>query len=380
MKKVLSTAIALLILCTGCSSKTDTKIQFDTRNDDMTEMSSVELVADMDAGWNLGDTLDVCQADRDGDGKVNETAAPGEAVDETLWGNPKTTPELFQHLKADGIGAVRIPVTWRDHLSEDNQIDPAWLARVHEVVNYAYDLDLYVILNVHHDGGGDPDFGAWIRTDEAGFVAVREKYQTIWQQIAESFSGYDQHLILESMNEVGFDNVAEDKAYEMLTTLNQDFVDLVRKSGGNNDKRHLLIAGYWTDIQKTCDGRFQMPEDPADHCILSVHYYTPYEFCINGSQKTWGNGVEVRRMENDMERLTQRFVENGTPVIIGEYGTSTHVETESRVRFCGELVRLSRQQGMTAFFWDNGEEYDREALTWRTPGLQKAITEGAEEE
>lgn len=345
-------------------------------NDPMTDMDSQTLVEDMGIGWNLGDTLDVCEADRDGDGIVNETAPAGQEVDETLWGNVRTTPELFDHLKADGITAVRIPVTWRDHLSDDgtNTIHAAWMQRVQEVVNYAYERGMYVILNVHHDGGGDPEFGAWIRTDAPGFDEVREKYQRIWEQIAETFSGYDQHLIFESMNEVGFDSVAENRAYDMLNTLNQDFVDLVRSSGGNNDRRHLLIAGYWTDIQKTCDSRFRMPEDPAGHCILSVHYYTPYQFCITGERPTWGSGTEVRQMTNRIDQITDTFVKQGVPVIVGEYGTISS-DTQSRITFCKTLSALCHQRGIAAFFWDNGEEYDRVHYQWRTEGLPEALRE-----
>ena len=129
---------------------------------EMRDITSMELVRDMGLGWNLGDTLDVCQADRDGDGKVNEHVEEGEKVDDTLWGNPKATKELFTALKEDGIKSVRIPVTWRDHMDAEGNIDREWLSRVHEVVDYAFSQDMYVILNVHHDGGGDPKFGAWI--------------------------------------------------------------------------------------------------------------------------------------------------------------------------------------------------------------------------
>lgn len=363
----------LVLMSSGCDSDSSGTTP---KHDTITEMDSQALVEDMGIGWNLGDTLDVCAADRDGDGKVNEAPAEGEKVDETLWGNVRTTPELFDHLKKDGVRSVRIPVTWRDHLSDDgkNTIDSDWLARVQEVVNYAYDRDMYVILNLHHDGGGDPDFGAWIRTDMAGFEDVREKYKQVWTQIADCFSGYDQRLIFESMNEVGFDSVAIDRAYTMLNTLNQDFVDLIRASGGNNATRHLLIAGYWTDIEMTCDQRFQMPDDPAGHCIVSVHYYTPYQFCITGEYATWGNNTDIRKMENLITKMEECFVEQGIPVIVGEYGTVSG-DAESRILFSQKLTEICHDKGIATFFWDNGGEYDREAYQWRTEGLIEALRE-----
>ena len=361
----------LILTGTGCGSTATSG-----RSDTMEDMDSQTLVSDMGVGWNLGDTLDVCAADRDGDGRVNEAPAEGEKVDETLWGNVYTTPELFDHLKADGVQSVRIPVTWRDHISNDskNTIDPDWMQRVQEIVDYAYDRDMYVILNIHHDGGGDPDFGAWIRTDAAGFEAVREKYRRVWEQIAAYFSGYDERLIFESMNEVGFDSVAEARAYDMLNTLNQDFVDLVRASGGNNDKRHLLIAGYWTDIEMTCDEKFQMPNDPADHCIVSVHYYTPYQFCITGEEATWGTDGDIKRMQGLIQKMEDNFVSQGVPVIVGEYGMVS-TDVNSRILFSKTLTELCHERGMATFFWDNGSEYDREAYQWRTEGLIEALCE-----
>lgn len=369
--RVAAMLLAGLLILTGtaCGSAASSG-----RADTMEEIDSQTLVSDMGVGWNLGDTLDVCAADRDGDGKVNEAPAEGEKVDETLWGNVYTTPELFDHLKADGVKSVRIPVTWRDHISDDgkNTIDPDWMQRVQEIVDYAYDRDMYVILNMHHDGGGDPDFGAWIRTDAPGFEAVREKYKRVWEQIAAYFSGYDERLIFESMNEVGFDSVAEARAYDMLNTLNQDFVDLVRASGGNNDKRHLLIAGYWTDIEMTCDEKFQMPDDPAGHCIVSVHYYTPYQFCITGEESTWGTDGDIKRMQGLIQKMEDNFVSQGVPVIVGEYGMVS-ADTNSRILFSETLTQLCHERGMATFFWDNGSEYDREAYAWRTDGLIEAL-------
>lgn len=359
----------LILTGTACGSAASSG-----KADTMEDIDSQTLVSDMGVGWNLGDTLDVCAADRDGDGKVNEAPAEGEKVDETLWGNVYTTPELFDHLKADGVKSVRIPVTWRDHISDDgkNTIDPDWMQRVQEIVDYAYDRDMYVILNMHHDGGGDPDFGAWIRTDAPGFEAVREKYKCVWEQIAAYFSGYDERLIFESMNEVGFDSVAEARAYDMLNTLNQDFVDLVRASGGNNDKRHLLIAGYWTDIEMTCNEKFRMPDDPAGHCIVSVHYYTPYQFCITGEESTWGTDGDIKRMQGLIQKMEDNFVSQGVPVIVGEYGMVS-TDTNSRILFSETLTQLCHERGMATFFWDNGSEYDREAYAWRTDGLIEAL-------
>ncbi len=337
-------------------------------------LTSVELVKDMGFGWNLGNTLDVCNADRNGDGKIDENS---DNVDETLWGNPKATQELFNQLKADGVKSVRIPITWRDHMGEapDYKVDEEWMDRVQEVVDYARNAGLYAIINIHHDGGGDPDFGAWICHASKDYDTVIQKYKALWSQIADRFKDYSDYLVFESMNEVGFDDLKPANAFDTLNKINQEFVNLVRQSGGNNDKRHLLIAGYWTDIAKTCSTYFKMPEDPANRCILSVHYYTPWQFCINGNPSTWGSEAEIRELNRLFDMLNDKFISNGVPVIIGEYGVNSAAEEKSRVYWCESVVKKCTSLGIAAFFWDNGEEVDRETYQWRTPDLLKAIKE-----
>ena len=330
--------------------------------------TSAQLVDDMTIGWNLGNTLDVCQADRDGDGIINEHVEEGEEVDETLWGNIMTTPELFDHLKDYGINAVRIPVTWRDHLDENDNIKTEWMDRVQEIVDYAIDRGFYVIINMHHDGGDDAKFGAWLRQyaleDYDKFYA---RYSKMWNQIADRFRDYSDYLIFESMNEVGFDSLPEADAFALLNKINQDFVNLIRASGGNNEKRHLLIAGYWTDVAETCKPLFKMPEDTiSDHLILSVHYYTPWEL-IAGQQKTWGSDADISLMTGKMNQLKTTFVDNGIPVIIGEY--SGGGVNREQTYYCEYLVKLCTDMHAACFLWDNGGILDRSTYNWRVAGL-----------
>lgn len=340
-------------------------------------LTSAELVKDMGFGWNLGDTLDVCNADRDGDGKLDESS---DIVDETLWGNPKATQELFNQLKSDGVKSVRIPVTWRDHMGDapDYKVDEEWMNRVQEVVNYARNAGMYVIINIHHDGGGDPQFGAWICHASTDYDSFIEKYKALWSQIAERFKDYSDYLVFESMNEVGFDdlyNSNQSAAYELLNKINQEFVNLVRSSGGNNSKRHLLIAGYWTDIARTCSSYYKMPEDPENRCILSVHYYTPWQFCTTNIQSTWGTTYEVSQMKGLIKSLDTTFVSKGTPVIIGEYAASGS-DLDSCVLFIKTLNELCHGYGIATFLWDNGGQVDRNTYKWRTPVFLDAIKEG----
>ena len=342
----------------------------------MRNITSQQLVEDMTFGWNLGNTLDVCQADRDGDGKINEHVEAGEKVDETLWGNPKATKELFTSLKKNGVNAVRIPVTWRDHMDSNGNIDREWMDRVQQVVDYAYSQGMYVIINVHHDGGGDPKFGAWIiEESQKDYNTFLRKYKNVWKQIAERFKNYSDYLIFESMNEVGFDtlyNKNKADAYNLINKINQDFVDIIRATGGNNAKRHLLIAGYYTDIERTCDSLYKMPDDKAGRCILSVHYYTPWDFCTCDIKHTWGTKSEVRQMETLIGKMKKNFVDKGIPVIIGEYAASGS-DLSSCIFFIEKLNKLCSDYGIATFIWDNGRQVNRKTYKWRTPQYLEAL-------
>lgn len=389
MKKILSALIAsALLLTTACSGSpqeissgevstqavtTEAAAPAGEAREDISGLSSQEIVSAMTIGWNLGDTLDACQADRDGDGVINEHVAEGEEPDETLWGNPRATKELFQALLDSGVNAVRIPVTWRDHIDGDGNISPSWLDRVQEVVDYAYDLGMYTIINIHHDGGGDPQFGAWICNAATDYDATLARYLNLWTQIADRFRDYDEHLIFESMNEVGFDSLSQGKAYELLNSLNQEFVDLIRSSGGKNNTRHLLIAGYWTDIAKTCDPRYVMPTDPVNRSIVSVHYYTPWDFCTTNIKNEWGTVQEQQEMERLIGMMKTNFVDKGIPVIIGEYAASGN-DFNSCVFFCEKLVKLCHDYGIATFLWDNGNgQFDRSTNTWRSEQMHSAL-------
>ena len=342
----------------------------------MRNITSQQLVEDMTFGWNLGNTLDVCQADRDGDGKINEHVEAGEKVDETLWGNPKATKELFTSLKKNGVNAVRIPVTWRDHMDSNGNIDREWMDRVQQVVDYAYSQGMYVIINVHHDGGGDPKFGAWIiEESQKDYNTFLRKYKNVWKQIAERFKNSSDYLIFESMNEVGFDtlyNKNKADAYNLINKINQDFVDIIRATGGNNAKRHLLIAGYYTDIERTCDSLYKMPDDKAGRCILSVHYYTPWDFCTCDRKHTWGTNSEVRQMETLIGKMKKNFVDKGIPVIIGEYAASGS-DLSSCIFFIEKLNKLCSDYGIATFIWDSGSQVNRKTYKWRTPQYLEAL-------
>ena len=316
----------------------------------MRDISSQELVEDMGLGWNLGNDMD-CYG----------TWVSGMET-EGCWGNPKATKALIQKVKASGFKTVRIPVTWTSHIDSDGNIDEQWLARVQEIVDWCMDEGLYAIVNLHHDGNGQSDID-WIRNAQNDFNTTEAKYTKVWSQIADRFKDYSDYLVFESMNEVEFKDVSKSDAYDTLNKLNQAFVDTIRESGSNNAQRHLLIAGYITDIAQTCDVRYKVPDDPMNRCIVSVHYYTPSPFCVATPdvdwctpQTTWGTDAEYEELETNFKKMYTNFVSKGTPVIIGEYGVLTEAkngkDADSITRYLKAVSETAVKYGMCPVLWD----------------------------
>lgn len=339
----------------------------------MRDMTSQEVVSDMGLGWNLGNSFDSYYS-----GQTMSASAV-----ETAWGNPTITKELIQAIKAEGFKTIRIPVTWMNCLDSSNNIDSAFMSRVQEVVDYCINEGLYVVLNLHHDGGEN---GGWIRNAQNDYAGVSAKYQKIWQQIADNFKDYSDYLVFESMNEVtfsGYNDPSSDN-YTTLNKLNQLFVDTIRASGSNNEKRHLLIAGYNTDVNYTCDNRFAVPTDPAGRCIVSVHYYYPAAFCVAnpgtswGYATTWGTSAEQQALDADLDLLKTRFVDAGVPVIIGEYGVLTEAsdgkDQSSIVAYLKAVAEGALKRGICPVLWDAGNGgdmkfFNRTSKTWNISAL-----------
>lgn len=367
-KKIGALLLSAAMLLTGCSvgetppSGDISSIFGEEPNEDkpssMIEMSSQQLVSSIRIGWNLGNTLDVCLSD-------GETLENGAEIDETYGGNPYATRELFMALVDEGVNAVRLPITWQDHLDSDDNISETWFNRVQQVVDFAYNCGMYVIINMQQDS-------SWLQNAVTNHDATFDRYAKLWSQIAERFGDYNERLLFESMGEVGFENIPAEKAYETLNSLNSTFVSIIRNSGGNNPERHLLIAGYEADVEKTCDSKFIMPDDPAGKCIVSLHYYTPWQFCKTNIQSTWGTEDEQREMERLVDMMKINFTDKGVPVIISEYGASGD-DLDSDVFFCEKLVKMCDDYDIGTFLWDDGAQVDRETYKWRYHELQSAL-------
>jgi endoglucanase len=335
----------------------------------------------MGLGWNLGNTM--------------ECAGPGlKGVSvrsfETAWGNPETTQDMIDAIKAAGFKSVRIPVAWSNMMGDNYTIDPSLLARVKEIVGYVHNDGMIAVVNIHWDGG-------WWSKFPTEYDESMKHYTRMWSQIAGYFKDEPGDLIFESLNEEGcFNDVwnrygpanpdQKQKAYGILNHINQAFVDLVRQSGGLNAKRHLLIAGYATDIELTVDPDFLMPKDPQNHCIVSLHYYTPYTFAglehdesWGKARSTWGTDADLAELDTNFQKAKVRFPDQGIPVILGEYGaTLKNKEPESVRRYILAVAQKAYQMGMCPMLWDPGSHFNRRTLAFDDPdllkGFQKLLT------
>lgn len=357
------------------------------------ELSAEEITEAMGIGWNLGNQLE---------------ASSNKVPDETAWGNPVITKELIEMIKEQGFNTIRIPVSYLSKIGEapDYTIDEAWLDRINEVVDYAIDSGLYVIMNIHGDGYYTVD-GGWLlcAEDETAQVEIKAKYEKVWEQIAERYKDYDEHLIFESMNEE-FNNDygnPDAEAYENINAYNQIFIDTVRSSGGNNDKRWVLIPGWNTNIGYTTESKgFVIPTD--DNCtadgnriMISVHYYDPYNFTLdeNASSATteWGkyadenydNWGQEDYANSQFKKLYDEYVSKGYPVVIGEMGCldKSHLSdnnTAYRAYWYEYIVHSMKENGCVPVMWDNGWTgkgsfafFDRTTLETTQPEIIEAV-------
>lgn len=335
------------------------------------KLTTQQLVYEMGLGINLGNTLDA----------VGDWINPSSISNyETAWGSPIITKEMIEGYAKAGYNSLRIPVSWGNLLSASYTIHPDLMDRVETILNWTLDCGMVAIVNIHHEN-------EWIKKVPTDTEA-KKKFTSIWQQICQRLEKYGDHLMFEPMNEIGYDEIwtewsggAADKAkaFGYVNELNQLFVDIVRASGGNNAKRHLLVEVYNTNDAYAYDPLTKIPTDPANRLVLTVHYYAPATFAIlgNGEDAGWGVGVpswgtaaEVKTLNDAMERLKKNCVDKGIPVIVGEYACSSTGRTQEMVRlYCVSVTEAIYKNGMCPMLWDVPVpgQYNRQTCQFNDP-------------
>ena len=349
--RIITSAIALL-LGTMAMSATD----FET---------ATEAVKNMGVGWNLGNTLEA-NSQQVYDVTQDSYWGQQDLSSETCWGNYVTKPVLLKMMKDAGFGAIRVPVTWYNHMDKDGNVDAAWMQRVHEVVDYVISQGLYCIVNVHHDTGADSDtWKSWLKADASNYNTHKSRYEKLWQQVAEEFKDYDQHLLFEGYNEMldgqSSWNFSQDNAsYTVINQYAQSFVDAVRATGGNNSVRNLIVSTYaaasgsgsWSTKLQDPLKQMQIPTGESNHIIFEVHNYPT--LVSNGNNRTI-NSIKSE-IDTWINHLKNHLVSKGAPVIIGEWGTSDgNTDYDNRrelmLQFADYMVSSMKQNDIATFYW-----------------------------
>lgn len=322
----------------------------------------MEIVAEMQPGWNLGNSLD--------------SVGP----DETAWGNPTITQTLIQNVAAEGFNSIRIPVTWNEHQGSapSYTIEAAWLDRVEEVVDWALAADLYVVIDVHHDSW------LWVSSMPTNHDNVLNRFTATWVQMADTFQDKSQKLIFESINEPFFDNSSgQAQDFQLLNELNTSFHQIVRDSGGNNATRPLILPTLFTSADEQVyldqlNSTIDSLDDP--NLIATVHYYGFWPFSVNIAGFTTFNQEVQQQLAGAFDRVQNTFISGGVPAIIGEYGllgfdvhTGT-VEQGEKLKYFEFFGNAARARGITTQLWDNGQHFGRSSFQWSDPELIAQIS------
>lgn len=347
--------------------------------------TAVELAAKFKTGWNIGNTLE----------------APG---GETAWGNPLITEAYVKAVKELGFSAIRIPCAWNSHLDNETtaHIDQKWINRIKEVVGYCVKNNIYVVLNIHWDGG-------WLEKNitKAKQEAVNAKQKALWEQIATVMRDFDEHVMFASANEP---DAKDAEQMGVLTSYHQTFVKAVRSTGGKNSHRVLIVQGPQTNFGLTFDLMNTLPVDPTpNRLMVEVHNYTPSQFCIGNKDETWGkliyywgNGhhstIEPDRNATygeedeiiaDYNKMKTKFIDKGIPVIMGEYGAYRREDTNSAYLpkdlamhnasvdyWITFTTKEALARGIKPFWWDIGAAFDRSNFTVKDQRTINALQEG----
>jgi endoglucanase len=359
---------------------------------DQTGMTSTaaQLAANIKLGWNAGNSLEAIGG-------------------ETAWGNPKITKSLIDLVKQNGFNAVRLPCSWNQYLANSStaQLKTDWLNRVRDVVQYCIDNDMYVLLNIHWDGG-------WLENNCTPEKQEQNnaKQRAFWQQIATHLRDFDERVMFASANEPNVENATQ---MEVLSSYHQTFINAVRETGGKNSYRVLVIQGPSTDIEKTNNLMTTLPADNvANRLMVEIHYYTPWNFCGLTEDASWGKmfyywgagyhsdtdpqrnatwGEEAIVLSN-FKLMKTKFIDHGIPVIMGEYdatrrlsltGEALTKHLASRAYYLKYVTATAKANGIVPFYWDNGATgnhgsgiFRRDNNTVSDQQALDALREGAE--
>lgn len=313
-------------------------------------ITAQELVADMKPGWNFGNSFDA------------------RAKDKTEWGNPLPTTAVVDAVYNKGFRTLRLPVTWGYNMGEapDFIIENTYFARVEKILSHALEKGMYVILNVHHDD-------KWIKPLPQNATDTRDQLDKVWTQIANRFKDYSDYLIFEVLNEPRHIDTPQEWnggtsiERSVLNTYNKTALDAIRRTGGNNAKRKIMVAPYAASVKEAAWQGFVIPNNDKD-VIVSLHAYYPFRFALDGSDPNWGTKEDKKDIKALFKRIESRFLKKGLPIIMGEWGSiKTIAPASERVKHAHYFVSMCLEKGIVPVVWDDGGDFgllNRKTLEW----------------
>ena len=341
IKKWIAAISVVIMLATGLSFASGSEFLFPKY--EMTE--SIAFAQSIGKGWNLGNTFDACE-------KYSDKKAGLET--ETMWGNPETTKELMVYLKECGFDTVRLPVTWSQHMGDapEYAVDKAWMDRVQQVVDFALDSGLKVILNTHHEDA------FWLITDEEHKAKSEEILCKLWAQICDRFADYDENLIFETMNEPRVTGVEDEwqgnaESREVVNYLNFAALDTIRNSGGKNAERFVLIPTYAASgLNENIDALI-LPDDKR--VIVSIHYYyaTAHQSEFKDAEKKWSLS-QKKDLYESFRHMAETYMKKGYGVCKSEFGWTDRDNMKNLSANAKFYVTLAEKFGFSTLVWDNG--------------------------
>ncbi len=335
--------------------------------------TAMEFVSNIKLGWNLGNTLD-----------ATSEYAKSIYDFETCWGCPYTTKAMITAVKDAGFNTVRVPVSWGQKMDAQNNVSDEWMNRVQEVVDYVIDSGMYCILNSHHDTD-------WQRPRKNLMDSECAKLKSLWTQIANRFKDYDAHLIFETLNEprlVGDETEwsgGDAEARQCINTMNATALSAIRATGGNNEKRFVMMPGHGASPMEAVLNDIVLPDD--DHLIVSAHAYAPYNFALNtAGTAEWDENSGSYDIVANFKLLKSKFIDKGVPVIIGEFGALNKNNESTRAKWAEYYVKTADAYGIPCIWWDNnafngnGENFgllNRGTCQIQFPEIMAALLRGA---
>ncbi len=336
IKRIFTVGTATVMLLSGMTI-------FSTTGSAAQNMTAEDITENMTIGWNIGNSLD----------------ATGSYNHETSWGNPKVTKELIDAVKAKGFNTIRIPTTWYPEVttSTDENDNPVytikeeWMNRVKEVVDYAYDQGMYVILNIHHE--------EWINRSDfpTAYEEMSERLKQMWTQIATYFKDYDQHLIFEGMNEprqtgASYEWQGNVECYEVVNKLDADFVETVRSiDSPYQNTRLLMIPSYAASAYASSYSSLKVPDD--DYVAVSLHAYAPYDFAMGDGDHTTFSNKNKSDLDTLFSDIQYYFTDKDIPVVMGEFSASNFNNTDARCDWATYYLTWTKKLGIPCVLWDN---------------------------